>query len=435
MAFLNLSSLLNGGTHNNNNDEGIFLQDGDHYISHEIKAVELPDYMKELSFEVASTFIDGSETDSYKDELDDKIRDLIIKELPASKDNARYIPRRIMESVVSFILYGGGKKVGEIDLRPIIKEQLDSFSIPYEEGKHIESLNSGITKLIAEEDYIKAIEDEVEYRKIRVFDEDREAFYGWYDCDAIVVFDSDEQKMKFVDIEKYENKQEIMDRLAEYLEFASSLVSLFRDTPDIFISGNEEDIFESAIARHDEREHDFDLSELSVLDANVFTLIKRLIEKSSTETTFDGWEDFEGKQLLADIDEASNPRKVLVTNNHFIHHNKLEDETDVCEPFNDDPWVKDSVQKFIDSTFGDADGKFTIDVKAGGDTFTITNPLMSRLLFLVPFSQKDESSKHLCAVSESGKMPKQDADDGIIAKYVIGCEFYSKYKKVEVYKG
>lgn len=340
-----------------------------------------------------------------------------------------------MESVVSFILYGGGKKVGEIDLRPIIKKQLDSFSIPYEDGKHIESLNSGITKLIAEEDYIKAIEDEVSYRKIRVFDEDREAFYGWYDCDAIVVFDSDEQKMKFVDIEKYENKQEIMDRLAEYLEFASSLVSLFRETPDIFISGNEEDIFESAIAHHDEREHDFDLSELSVLDANVFTLIKRLIEKSSTETTFDGWEDFEGKQLLADIDEASNPRKVLVTNNHFIHHNKLEDETDVCEPFNDDPWVKDSVQKFIDSTFGDADGKFTIDVKAGGDTFTITNPLMSRLLFLVPFSQKDESSKHLCAVSESGKMPKQDADNGIIAKYVIGCEFYSKYKKVEVYKG
>ena len=139
--------------------------------------------------------------------------------------------------------------------------------------------------------------------------------------------------------------------------------------------------------------------------------------------------------MLADIDEASNPRKVLVTNNHFIHHNKLEDETNVCEPLNDDPWVKDSVQKFIDSTFGDADGKFNIDVKAGGDTFTITNPLMSRLLFVVPFSQKDESSKHLCAVSESGKMPKQDADNGIIAKYVIGCEFYSKYKKVEVYKG
>ena len=435
MAFLSLSSLINGGARSNNNDEDIFIQDGSPRVSYDIKVVELPEYMKEFSFEVANTFVTGSEADSYDDDIDDKIRDLIIKELPASKDNARYIPRRIMESVVSFVLYGGGKKVGEIDLRPIIKKWLDEFSISYEEGKHIESLHSGITKLIAEAGYIKAIEDEVDYRKIRVFDEDREAFYGWYDCDAIVVFDSDEQKMKFVDIEKYENKQEIMDRLAEYLEFASSLISLFRETPDIFISGNEEDIFESAIALHDEREHDFDLSELSVLDANVFTLIKRLIEKSSTETSFDGWEDFEGKQLLADIDEASNPRKVLVTNNHFIHHNKLEDETNVCEPLNDEHLVKGSVQKFIDSTFGDADGKFNIDVKAGGDTFTITNPLMSRLLFVVPFSQKDESSKHLCAVSESGKMPKEDADNGIIAKYVIGCEFYSKYKKVEVYKG
>lgn len=434
MAFINLSSLLNGGAHNNN-DEDIFLQDGSPRVSYDIKVVELPEYMKKFSFEVANTFVTGSEADSYDDDLDDKICDLIIKELPASKDNARYIPRRIMESVVSFVLYGGGKKVGEIDLRPIIKKWLDEFSIPYEEGKHIESLNSGITKLIADAGYIKAIEDEVDYRKIRVFDEDREAFYGWYDCDAIVVFDSDEQKMKFVDIEKYENKQEIMDRLAEYLEFASSLISIFKEFPELFESGDEEAIFESAIARHDESEHDFDLSELSILDVNVFTLIKRLIEKSATETSFNDWKGFEGKQLLADIDEMSNPHKILVTNNHFIHHNELEGETDVCEPFNDDPWVKDSVQKFIDSTFGDADGKFTIDVKAGGDTFTITNPLMSRLLFVVPFSQKDESSKHLCAVSPEGMMPKEDADNGIIAKYVIGCEFYSKYKKVDVYKG
>lgn len=101
MAFINLSSLLNGGAHNNN-DEDIFLQDGSPRVSYDIKVVELPEYMKKFSFEVASTFIDGSESDSYDDDLDDKIRDLIIKELPASKDNARYIPRRIMESVVSF---------------------------------------------------------------------------------------------------------------------------------------------------------------------------------------------------------------------------------------------------------------------------------------------------------------------------------------------
>lgn len=435
MAFINLSSLLNGGAHNNNNDEDIFQQDGGHRAVYEIKAVELPDYMKRFSFEVASTFIDGSEADSCDSKLDDKIRDLIIKELPDSKDNARYVPRRIMEGIVSFVLYGGGKKVGDMDLRPLIKKGLDIYGIKCEDDKHIESLNAGITKLIAEAGYIKAIEDEVYWRKDRVLYEDREAFYGWYDCDAIVAFDSDEQKMKFVDIEKYEHKQEIMDRLAEYLEFASSLISIFKEFPELFESGDEEAIFESAIARHDESEHDFDLSELSILDVNVFTLIKRLIEKSATETSFNDWKGFEGKQLLADIDEMSNPHKILVTNNHFIHHNELEGETDVCEPFNDDPWVKNSVQKFIDSTFGDTDGKFTIDVKAGGDTFTITNPLMSRLLYLVPFSQKHESSKHICAVSASGKMPKEDADNGIIAKYVIGCEFYSKYNKVDVYKG
>lgn len=58
MAFLNLSSLINGGARSNNDDD-ILLQDGSPRVSYDIKAVELPEYMKQFSFEVANTFVTG----------------------------------------------------------------------------------------------------------------------------------------------------------------------------------------------------------------------------------------------------------------------------------------------------------------------------------------------------------------------------------------
>ena len=91
--------------------------------------------------------------------------------------------------------------------------------------------------------------------------------------------------------------------------------------------------------------------------------------------------------------------------------------------------MKKYVQKFIDSTFGDADGKFSIELNAGGNTYSIINPMMSKELYLVPFCKRHKSSKHLCEGSVFGRISKEDADNGIVARYIIGVEYYPKYNE------
>lgn len=220
-----------------------------------------------------------------------------------------------------------------------------------------------------------------------------------------------------------------MDRLAEYLEFASSLIRVFTETPNMFVSGNEELIFNKAIAYHDDNDYDYDLGNLSFSDMNVSMMIGRLIKKGSSKVLSDIIGFFKGKQLLAGIGNVEYPPQVLVTHNHFTHDVSTCHKTDICDSFNDEPWVKKYVQKFIDSTFGDADGKFSIELNAGGNTYSITNPMMSKELYLVPFCKRHKSSKHLCEGSVFGRISKEDADNGIVARYIIGVEYYPKYNE------
>lgn len=400
-----------------------------------LKAVELPEYLKEFSFIVCESFIDDSRCDSmdaigcsYEASLPYIVEKFIAKEVPEVKEVAQYIEPPILQCVFSFILYGGGEENGDLDLSPIIKQELDKRGVKYDDEK-IEMLNSGILEIIQDKEYIKAIESELSYRNERIFTE-RDDFEGYCNIEAIVVFDGDEQKMKIVDFENQEDKQEIMDRLAEYLEFASSLIRIFIETPDIFVSGNEELIFNKAIAYHDNNDYDYDLGNLSPSDMNVSMMIGRLIKKGLSKTLSDMMGFFGGKQLLAGIGNVEYPPQVLVTHNHFIHSVPTCYETEgVCESFNDEPWVKKYVQKFIDSTFGDADGKFSIELNAGGNTYSITNPLMSKELYLVPFCKRHKSSSHLCEGSVFGRISKEDADKGIVARYIIGVEYYPKYNE------
>lgn len=400
-----------------------------------LKAVELPEYLKEFSFIVCESFIDDSRCDSmdaigcsYEASLPYIVEKFIAKEVPEVKEVAQYIEPPILQCVFSFILYGGGEENGDLDLSPIIKQELDKRGVKYDDEK-IEMLNSGILEIIQDKEYIKAIESELSYRNERIFTE-RDDFEGYCNIEAIVVFDGDEQKMKIVDFENQEDKQEIMDRLAEYLEFASSLIRIFIETPDIFVSGNEELIFNKAIAYHDNNDYDYDLCNLSPSDMNVSMMIGRLIKKGLSKTLSDMMGFFGGKQLLAGIGNVEYPPQVLVTHNHFIHSVPTCYETEgVCESFNDEPWVKKYVQKFIDSTFGDADGKFSIELNAGGNTYSITNPLMSKELYLVPFCKRHKSSSHLCEGSVFGRISKEDADKGIVARYIIGVEYYPKYNE------
>lgn len=400
-----------------------------------LKAVELPEYLKEFSFIVCESFIDDSRCDSmdaigcsYEASLPYIVEKFIAKEVPEVKEVAQYIEPPILQCVFSFILYGGGEENGDLDLSPIIKQELDKRGVKYDDEK-IEMLNSGILEIIQDKEYIKAIESELSYRNERIFTE-RDDFEGYCNIEAIVVFDGDEQKMKIVDFENQEDKQEIMDRLAEYLEFASSLIRIFIETPDIFVSGNEELIFNKSIAYHDNNDYDYDLCNLSPSDMNVSMMIGRLIKKGLSKTLSDMMGFFGGKQLLAGIGNVEYPPQVLVTHNHFIHSVPTCYETEgVCESFNDEPWVKKYVQKFIDSTFGDADGKFSIELNAGGNTYSITNPLMSKELYLVPFCKRHKSSSHLCEGSVFGRISKEDADKGIVARYIIGVEYYPKYNE------
>lgn len=414
---------------------GDFLVSGESNEVNVIKSVELPEYLKEFSFAVCESFIYGSNSDSleavghpYEESLTYKVEKYIAKEIPELKSQAPYLESPILECVFSFILYGGGEENGELDLQPILKKILDEHGVKYDD-KRIDTLNSGILEIIQDKEYIKAIELELSYRNERIFSE-RDDWEGFCNIDAIVVFDSDEQKMKFVDVENQENKQEIMDRLAEYLEFASSLISIFTETPDMFVSGNEELIFNKAIAYHDDNDYDYDLDNLSFSDMNVSMMIGRLIKKGSSKVLSDIIGLFKGKQLLAGIGNVEYPPQVLVTHNHFIHSVPTCYETEgVCESFNDEPWVKKYAQKFIDSTFGDADGRFSIELNAGGNTYSITNPLMSKELHLVPFCKRHKTSKHLCEGSVFGRISKEDADNGIVARYIIGVEYYPKYNE------
>nr|DAU32789.1 MAG TPA: hypothetical protein [Bacteriophage sp.] len=413
---------------------GDFLVSGESNEVNVIKSVELPEYLKEFSFAVCESFIDGSNSDSleaightYEESLTYKVEKYISKEIPELKSQAPYLDSPILECVFSFILYGGGEENGELDLQPILKKILDEHGVKYDDER-IDTLNSGILEIIQDKEYIKAIELELSYRNERIFSE-RDDWEGFCNIDAIVVFDSDEQKMKFVDVENQENKQEIMDRLAEYLEFASSLIGVFTETPDMFVSGNEELIFKKAITYHDSNNYDYDLSSLSFSDMNVSMMIGRLIKKGLGKTLSDVMGFFGGKQLLAGIESVEYPPQVLVTHNHFTHDASLYHETEVCESFNDEPWVKKYAQKFIDSTFGDADGRFSIELNAGGNTYSITNPLMSKELYLVPFCKRHKSSKHLCEGSIFGRMSEEDADNGIVARYIIGVEYYPKYNE------
>lgn len=415
-------------------DKDDFLVSGKSEYVTTIKGVELPDYLKELSFDVCESFIDGSDSDSleavghpYEESLAYKVEKYIAKEIPELESEAPYLDSPILECVFSFMLYGGGEENGDLDLQPILKKILDKHGVKYDDER-IETLNSGILEIIQDKEYIKAIELELSYRNERIFNE-HEDWEGYNNIDAIVVFDSDEQRMKFVDVENQENKQEIMDRLAEYLEFASSLIRVFTETPNMFVSGNEELIFNKAIAYHDDNDYDYDLGNLSFSDMNVSMMIGRLIKKGSSKVLSDIIGFFKGKQLLAGIGNVEYPPQVLVTHNHFTHDVSTCHKTDICDSFNDEPWVKKYVQKFIDSTFGDADGGFSIELNAGGNTYSITNPLMSKELYLVPFCKRHKSSSHLCEGSVFGRISKEDADKGIVARYIIGVEYYPKYNE------
>lgn len=415
-------------------DKDDFLVSGKSEYVTIIKGVELPEYLKELSFAVCESFIDDSDSDSidtigtsHEDTLSYIVEKYIAKEIPELESEAPYLDSPILECVFSFMLYGGGEENGDLDLQPILKKILDKHGVKYDDER-IETLNSGILEIIQDKEYIKAIELELSGRNERIFIE-RDDFEGYNNIDAIVVFDSDEQKMKFVDVENQENKQEIMDRLAEYLEFASSLIRVFTETPNMFVSGNEELIFNKAIAYHDDNDYDYDLGNLSFSDMNVSMMIGRLIKKGSSKVLSDIIGFFKGKQLLAGIGNVEYPPQVLVTHNHFTHDVSTCHKTDICDSFNDEPWVKKYVQKFIDSTFGDADGKFSIELNAGGNTYSITNPMMSKELYLVPFCKRHKSSKHLCEGSVFGRISKEDADNGIVARYIIGVEYYPKYNE------